>query len=126
MYPYMKTLTYFLTVICLFFTVTVMAQDDQFKMKFNAFGAIVAGSPFGENVNGRAANLFSTYGDANYPTGMHTGFILPGIDLLNTVTVKDNFKVQTEVNIEGNRGADGGATDFEIERMFVEYKFSDA
>jgi hypothetical protein len=96
------------------------------NIKFNAFGDIIYGKTFGKSANQAATNLYDKFNPGGYPTGMHNGFTMHGIDFLNTVTLKDHFKVQTEVNIEGSRGADGGAFEVEMERSFMEYKFTEA
>src|SRR5579862_133622 len=86
---------------------SVLAQStDNFKMTLNGFGDIVYGQTFGPLANPAAATLYNLYGDPNYPTGMHNGFTFHGADFLGTVAYKDNFKFQTEINIEGSRGED--------------------
>src|SRR5690242_19938431 len=94
-------------------------SDDGIKAKFNGFGDLIFGGIFGNTVDTHAADLFGKYGNPGYPTGMHNGFTSHGVDMLGTVWLKHDIKFQTELNVEGSRGADGGEFDLEIERLYI-------
>src|SRR5437762_3419900 len=105
---------------------TIKAQyEDRLHVKLNGFGDMVLGETFGGNANQQSADLFKKYGDDQFPTGMHKGLNMHGFDITGSATMKKNFKFLTELNLEGYRGADGGAMEMEIERMNLDYSLSD-
>src|SRR5579872_3488830 len=60
-------------------------EPQAVSVKLDGFGDAIFGNIFGKPADQNAANLFNKYGDENYPTGMHNGFVLHGVDFLNTV-----------------------------------------
>jgi len=114
-----------LIISILLFQFVNSQNDSDVKMKLNGFGDIIYGQPFGNAANKATQDTFNKYGEQNYLSGMHKGFTSHGIDMLGTVSMKGNLKFQTEVNVEGSRGADGGALDIEIERLYLDYGISE-
>ena len=95
------------------------------KVKFNGFGDITAGIPFGDAANATSAALFNKYGDEYYPYGMRRGINVHGVDFLTTVYLTDAIKMQTEVAIYGARAKDGGNMAAEVDRCYIDYSISD-
>src|SRR5665213_1338222 len=119
-----KKILLFIVAIVLFKSFTAQ-NDSDVKMKLNGFGDIIYGQPFGNAANNTTRDTFNKYGEQNYLSGMHKGFTSHGIDMLGTVSMKNNLKFQTEVNVEGSRGADGGELNIEIERLYLDYGISE-
>jgi hypothetical protein len=115
-------------VVNLFFTVfslQTFAQSSEPKIRFNGFGDIVAGLPFGSLANQKTNSLYNKYGDDDYPFEMHRGLNIRGVDLLTTVQLSEGIKFQSEINVEGDRKKGGGNFEIEVDRMFLDYKISD-
>src|ERR1035437_11024081 len=105
---------------------SIIAQSESdVKMKLNGFGDVIYGQPFGNSANKATQDTFGKYGEPNYLSGMHKGFTSHGIDMLGTVSMKNNLKFQAELNVEGSRGADGGEIELEMERLYLDYGISE-
>ena len=106
---------------------SIRAQDGdgKIKMKFNGFGDVVLGKPFGNPANIGVDSLYRKYGDQEYPHGMHNGFRLQGIDLLHTVYLNDDITVQSELNLQGSRGNEASDISLDIERIYIDYKINE-
>lgn len=105
---------------------SIIAQNESdVKMKLNGFGDVIYGQPFGNAANKATQDTFNKYGESNYLSGMHKGFTSHGIDILGTVSMKNNLKFQAELNVEGSRGADGGEIELEMERLYLDYGISE-
>ncbi len=102
-----------------------LAQTSGPRIKFNGFGDILAGIPYGGAASNNDAGLFSRYGDQQYPYELRRGIVLHGLDLLTTVYLTDNIKMQAEVNLEGNIGTGGGDFEVEVDRFFIDYSITD-
>ena len=102
-----------------------LAQTSGPRIKFNGFGDILAGIPYGGAASNNDAGLFSRYGDQQYPYELRRGVVLHGLDLLTTVYITDNIKMQAEVNLEGGIGTGGSDFDVEVDRFFIDYSITD-
>ncbi len=100
-------------------------EQGNIKMKLNGFGDMVLGKPFGNLADSGSNRLFNQFGDPDFPHGMHNGLFIPGIDLINSVYLNDDITIQTELNLEGNRGGVGGEFECDLERLFIDYKASE-
>ncbi len=104
----------------------VNAQSDGgVRIKFNGFGDIIGGVPFGMPANANSATLFNKYGDYEYPYELRRGVVLHGLDLLTSVYLTDNIKMQAEVNLEGDIGSGKDEIGVEVDRFFIDYTISD-
>ena len=113
---------YFATIISIFSIPSFsFAQDNNVRIEFNGFGDLMAGLPFGTPANHQDNALFKKYNDNEYPYDIRRGLMVHGLDLLNTVFLNDNVKIQTEVNIEGSRNKTGGDMEFEVDRCYIDY-----
>ncbi len=100
------------------------AQFDP-KIRFNGFGDLIAAMPFNKVANDGASQLFKQYGDEYYPYDVHSGLKIHGLDMLTTIQLDENIKFQTEINIDGGRSKHASMFDIYVDRMYLDYKFTD-
>lgn len=105
--------------------VAVAGSASAQELSLNGFGDLNYGYRFGPAANSSDAEQFRAFGEDPHPKNSHSGFGVVGTDFVVTAELPMDMVYLGEVNFQVERGQQT-ELEIDVERMFLEKRFSEA